>query len=77
MPVADLSSSDGSSRLLPLLLAIGLGASLLLVGLAATPLWMLPRRMVGPVYEHREAVLFGGIATAVGIALGLLIALAS
>lgn len=68
------TSEDGSS-LLPLLLGVALGFSLLVVAITATPPWMLPRQLVMPVYEHREAVMFGGLATAISIGLGLVVAL--
>jgi hypothetical protein len=40
-----------------------------------TPPWLLPRQMVRPVYEHREAVIVGGIATTVTAALVLVLTL--
>jgi hypothetical protein len=68
------TSEDGSS-LVPLLLGVALGVSLLVVVLTATPPWMLPSQMVTPVYEHRETVMLGALATATSIGLGLVIAL--
>jgi hypothetical protein len=72
VPVA--SSTSSSSSTLPLLLGIALGLSLLAVALAATPPWLLPRQMAGPVDEHREAVMFGGMAIAISIGIGFMIA---
>lgn len=71
VPVA----AKGSSSSIALLLGAALGLSLLVVAVAATPPWLLPRQMVRPVYEHREAVIVGAVATAVSVAIGLVIAL--
>ncbi len=49
--------------------------SLVVVAVAATPPWVLPRHVNMVAYEHREAVMTGGTAIAVSIAVGLLIAL--
>jgi hypothetical protein len=69
------SVSVTSSNLLPLLLGIALALSLIVVAVAATPPWVLPRHVNMVAYEHREAVMTGGTAIAVSIAVGLLIAL--
>jgi hypothetical protein len=68
------TSGDGSS-LLPLLLGIALGLSVLLVALTAAPPWMWPEQLVMPVYEHRETVMLSALAAATSIGLGLAIAL--
>jgi hypothetical protein len=70
-----VQAADSSSSSLALLLGVALGLSLLVVAAAATPPWLLPRQVVGPVYEHREAVIVGAVATAVSVAVGLVIAL--
>jgi hypothetical protein len=69
------ATSEDASTLLPLLLWVALGFSLLVVAVTATPDWMLPRQIVMPVYEHREPVMFAALATAVGMGLGLAITL--
>jgi hypothetical protein len=71
VPVAAKSSSSS----LALLLGVALGLSLLVVAVAVTPPWLLPRQMVRPVYEHREAVIVGGIATTATAALVLVLTL--
>jgi len=61
----------------PILLAIALGFSLLIVAMAATTPWLLPRLprpALVVVYERRDAVIFGALTIAFGIALGLMIA---
>jgi hypothetical protein len=75
VPVAGLSSGS-SSNLLPLLLGIALVLSLIVVGIAMTPPGALPRPVGIVVYEQRESLVFGGVAIALGISLGLLITLA-
>lgn len=75
VPVANVSS--GSSTLLPLLLGIALGLSLVVVGIALTPPWFLPRPVGVAVYERRDGLIYAGVATALSIGLGLLITLAS
>jgi hypothetical protein len=69
------TASETSSNLLPLLLGIALVLSLIVVAVAATPPWVLPRQVSVVTYEHREAVMTGGTAIAVSIAVGLLISL--
>ncbi len=69
------AAAKTSSNSLALLLGVALGLSLLVIAVAMTPPWMLPRQMVRPVYEHREAVVVGGIATTLSIGLGLVITL--
>jgi hypothetical protein len=51
--------------------------SLIVVAIALTPPWALPRSVGIVVYEQREQFVFGGIATAMGIGLGLLFTLAA
>jgi len=68
-------SGGGTSDLLRLLLIAGLVLSVLLLGMAATPPWALPRHMGAVVYDHREALLTGGLVTAAGITVGLAITL--
>lgn len=74
VPVATLTSGSSSS-LLPLLLGIALVLSLIVVGLAMTPPGALPRPVGIVVYEQRDSLVYGGLATALAIGLGLLITL--
>jgi hypothetical protein len=76
VPVASVSSGS-SSTLLPILLGVGLGLSLLVVALALTPPWVLPRTVGTVVFERRDSLVYAGIATALSIAVGLLITFAS
>ena len=69
------AAAKSSSSSLALLLGVALGLSLLVVAVAVTPPWLLPRQMVRPVYEHREAVIVGGIATTVTIGFVLVLTL--
>jgi hypothetical protein len=64
-------SSDSSSILLPLVVVAGLGLLLLVVALALTPAWALPRPVVALVYDRREAVIFWtfAIALTIGVAM--------
>jgi hypothetical protein len=64
----------GSSSTFPLLLGVALVLSLLLVAVAATPPWVLPRHMT-LVVDHRETILFSGLVASLSIALGLAVAL--
>ena len=75
VPVATLTSGSSSS-LLPLLLGIALVLSLIVVGLAMTPPGALPRPVGIVVYEQRDSLVYGGLATALAIGLGLLITVA-
>jgi hypothetical protein len=75
VPVASLSSGSSSS-LLPLLLGIALVLALMVVGVALAPPGALPRPVGIVVYEQRDQLVYGGIATALSIALGLLITVA-
>jgi hypothetical protein len=75
-PVAvGIQSPGSSSSLLPLLLSGLLLLSLLVAAAAAIPPWVLPRNVNVLAYEHRETIVFGGVAAAVSIGLGLAIAL--
>jgi hypothetical protein len=73
--VANLSSGSSSS-LLPLLLGIALVLSLVVVGIALTPPGALPRPVGILVYEQRDSLVYAGAAIALGIGVGLLIAVA-
>jgi hypothetical protein len=63
-----------SSVTFPLLLGVALFLSLLLVAVAATPPWVLPKHMT-LVVDHRETILFSGLVACLSIALGLAVAL--
>jgi hypothetical protein len=76
VPVASVGSSS-SSTLLPILLGVGLGLSLLVVSIAVTPPWVLPRGVGAIVYDRRDSLVYAGIATALSIGVGLLIIFAS
>lgn len=69
------ASTERSSNSLALLLGVALGLSLIVMVVAVRPPAMLPSQIVEPVYENREAIIFGAVATAISIALGLAIAL--
>jgi hypothetical protein len=69
------ASTNRSSNSFALLLGVALGLSLLVIVVAATPPAMLPRQIAQPVYEHRDAIIYGAVATAISIGLGLAIAL--
>jgi hypothetical protein len=57
---------------LPLLaLGIALGLALLVVAVALTPSRVLPRGMVALVYNRRPALIFGGLAIALNVALAM------
>jgi hypothetical protein len=49
----------------------------MVVAVALTPPWVLPRPVGAVVYDRRDLLVFAGIATALSIGLGLLITLAS
>ena len=73
-PIASVSSGS-SSTLLALGLVIALGVALLVVAIALTPPWVLPRPVGIAVYERRDSLVYAGIATALSIGVGLLITL--
>jgi hypothetical protein len=70
VPVAAVSPGS-SSFLLPLVLGVALGLSLLAVALALTPPWALPRPVLALVYAWREALIFAGCGTALCIGLAI------
>jgi hypothetical protein len=76
VPVASVDSRS-SSTLLPILLGVGLGLALLVIAVALTPPWVLPRPVGAVVYERRDSLVYAGIATALSIGVGVLIAFAS
>ena len=59
----------------PLALAITLGLSLVLVGLALTPLWVLPRPAQAVVPDRREPLLYTAVVIYITTGLSLAIAL--
>lgn len=62
--------------LLPLVLGIALGLSLMIVAVALTPAWAMRKGSVAAVVEdRRETLLYGGVAVALGVAVGVGIAL--
>jgi hypothetical protein len=73
VPVAAASSAPSSS-FVPLLFGVALGLSLLVVAIGLAPPWALPGPVLALVYNRRDAIIFGGFATAAGIGLGLVIA---
>jgi len=72
---ATVGQASSSANALRIGLACALLLSLLVVGVAAIPPWLAPRQVNGLTYGHREAVITGGAAVAVSIAIGLAIAL--
>jgi hypothetical protein len=75
MPAAAATVTAKSRHFLQLLLGVLLVISVIFVALAATPPWLLPRRVFLATYAHREAVITGGMTIAISIAIGLLVAL--
>ena len=57
--------------LLSLALGIALGLSLMIVALALTPARVMRRSVAVIVEDRRETLLYGGMAAAFGIGLGL------
>ena len=74
LPVATVAASPSSSWLLPLVLGIALGLSLMIVGVALTPAWAM-RRSVAVVEDRRETLLYTGVAIALAIGVGVGIAM--
>jgi hypothetical protein len=74
LPVATVAASPSSSLLLPLVLGIALGLSLMIVGVALTPAWAM-RRSVAVVEDRRETLLYTGVAIALAIGVGVGIAM--
>jgi hypothetical protein len=68
-------SGDTSSSRLPLLLAAALAVALLSVLAATVPLRVLPVPVRLRLYQRREALLTAGLAAAVSIAVGAVVAL--
>jgi hypothetical protein len=64
-------TSESQSIVLPLIFGAALGLSLLVVVLALTPPWALPRPVIGLVYARREALIFwaSSIALTIGLAM--------
>ena len=75
VPATAAAVTATSRHFLTLLLGVFLVISLIFVALAATPPWLLPRRVFLATYAHREAVITGGTTIAVSIAIGLVVAL--
>jgi hypothetical protein len=59
--------------LLSLVLGIALGLSLMIVAVALTPARVMRRSVAVIVEDRRETLLYGGLAVAFGIGLGLCI----
>ena len=57
--------------LLSLVLGIALGLSLMIVAVALTPARVMRRSVAVIVEDRRETLLYGGVAGALGIGLGL------
>jgi hypothetical protein len=62
--------------LLSLVLGIALGLSLMIVAVALTPARVMRRSVAVIVEDRRETLLYGGVAAALAIGLGLGITLA-
>ena len=71
---ATIGSNSHSSRFVKLVLGGGLLLALLIVGLAFAPAWVLPRSLLLRMEGHHDDLVFGGIATALSIGFGLVIA---
>jgi hypothetical protein len=62
--------------LLPLVLGIALGLSLMIVAVALTPAWAMRKGSLAAVVEdRRETLLYTGVAVALAIGVGVGIAL--
>jgi outer membrane biosynthesis protein TonB len=75
VPATAATVTATSRHFLQLLLGVLLVISVIFVALAATPPWLLPRRVFLATYAHREAVITGGTTIAISIAIGLVVAL--
>jgi hypothetical protein len=65
-----------SSRLLVLLvLGVPLGVSVLLLAIAGAPPWALPELLLNFVDDRRSDLAFGGVVTALAVAMGIAVAL--
>jgi hypothetical protein len=71
---ATAASSARSSRFEPLVFGLALGLALFVVLLGLAPPWVLPGPVLALVDNRRDALIFGGFATAAGLGLGLAIA---
>jgi len=75
LPVATVAGSRSSSLLLPLVLGIALGLSLMIVAVALTPAWAMRKGSVAAVVEdRRETLLYTAVAVALAIGVGVGIA---
>jgi hypothetical protein len=71
LPAAEPSSS---SELVLLFLVISGGLSLVLLGLAATPPWALPRQVSLALYDHRQTLALTGIVIVASVGLAVVVA---
>jgi hypothetical protein len=67
--------SSSSSLTVPIVLGSTFGLSLVLVGLALMPLWVLPRPVRAGVYDRREQLLYSAVVIYATTGLSLVIAL--
>jgi hypothetical protein len=74
---APASGSTSSRFLVELIIALGLTLALLVLAVAATPPRLLPRSVAGLVYDRRDSLMFGALATAFSIGLGAIAVLVS
>jgi hypothetical protein len=72
---ATTGAPESWSSGLALLLWPAFGLALIGVLIAALPPWVLPAPVAVRVYERREALLIGGLAAAVSISVGVVVAL--
>ena len=75
IPVDTVATSPPSSMLLPLVLGIALGLSLMIVGVALAPAWAMRGSVAVVVKHRRETLLYTGVVVALGVGLGLGISL--
>ncbi len=76
LPYVSLPHSSASLGGLAVVLGIVLGLSLLVMAVALTPPWILPGPVGALVYDRRDYLFYGGVATALSIGLGIVITLA-
>ena len=74
VPVATVTTSPPSS-MLPLVLGIALGLSLMIVGVAFAPAWAMRESFAVVVEDRRETLLYTGVAVWLAVGLGLGISL--
>ena len=67
--------SSSSSATVPIVLGSTFGLSLVLVGLALMPLWVLPRAVRAGVYDRRERLLYSAVVIYATTGLSLAVAL--